>query len=542
MGLSRMKIKFLGAAQTVTGSCHVVEIGSAKFAVDCGMFQGSKEIKEKNYQDFQVDPKSLDFVILTHAHIDHSGLIPKLYKLGFKGPIYCNKATAELCKVMLPDSAYIQESEIERKNRKLSRAGQIPLEPIYTVEDAMNCLNQINPLNYDEKIQLAPGVEVCLRDAGHILGSSILELWLEENGKKCKVVFSGDLGQNNQPIIKDPTIIESADYVVMESTYGDRFHKDVQNRLEKLKQIIDETMKKGGNLVIPAFAVERTQDLLYDLNQLYTRGDLDASIDIYIDSPLAIAATEIFKNSSQLYDDETLEFIRNGRNPFNMPNLKYSRTQEESMQLNMAQGRTIIISASGMCEAGRIKHHLKHNLWRPESTVLFVGYQAAGTLGRNIMEGEKLVTIHGEKVNVKADIRNIEAYSAHADQAGLMGWLKKFSIPPQKVILVHGEPSSQQVLGDLIEKELKLPVVIPKWLDEIELLAREEMQAVQEIPRVTAAAPPAAAVTAALPEALQAEELYLQIRSRLNQMFQESTHTNHYTELMEKLKQIESSL
>lgn len=534
-----MKIKFLGAARTVTGSCHVVETDQLSFAVDCGMFQGSKELKEKNYQDFQVDPKSLQFIILTHAHIDHSGLVPKLCKLGFKGPIYCNKATAELLKVMLPDSAYIQESEVERKNRKLLRAGQMLIEPIYTVEDAMNCLAQITPINYDEKIQLAAGVEICLRDAGHILGSSILEVWLEEDGKKCKVVFSGDLGQNHQPLIKDPTNIDSADYVVMESTYGDRFHKDVLNRVEKLKQVIDFTMKKGGNLVIPAFAVERTQDLLYDLNILHTRGDLDPAIDIYIDSPLAIAATEIFKNSSQLYDAEALEYVNKGHHPLMIPNLKYSHTQEESMQLNNVQGKTIIISASGMCEAGRIKHHLKHNLWRPESTILFVGYQAAGTLGRNIMEGEKLVTIHGEKVNVKADIMNIEAYSAHADQAGLISWLKNFKTSPKKVILVHGEEKSQQVLGDLIQNDLKIPVFIPKWLDEFELLARDDRK---EVSDAVTAVPDRLPASSTLSEALQAEELYLQIRGRLNQVFQESTRTENYAALIEKLKNIEASL
>ncbi len=534
-----MKIRFLGAARTVTGSFHVVETDQLSFAIDCGMFQGSKELKEKNYQDFQVDPKSLQFLILTHAHIDHSGLIPKLCKLGFQGPIYCNKATAELCKVMLPDSAYIQESEVERKNRKISRAGLIPLEPIYTVEDAMNCLAQITPINYDEKIELAPGVEMCLRDAGHILGSSIVELWLEEDGKKCKAVFSGDLGQTRQPLIKDPTIIDSTDYLVMESTYGDRFHKDVLNRVEKLKQIIDDTMKKGGNLIIPAFAVERTQDLLYDLNILYTRGDLDPTIDIYIDSPLAIAATEIFKNSSQLYDAEAMEYVNSGHHPLKLPNLKYSRTQEESMQLNTIKGKTIIISASGMCEAGRIKHHLKHNLWRPESTVLFVGYQAAGTLGRNIMEGEKLVTIHGEKVTVKADIRTIEAYSAHADQGGLMAWLKKFSTVPKTVILVHGEEKSQKVLGDLIQKDLNIPVLIPKWLDEIEMVPRDEIKVISDS---VVAAPSPLVVSTTMSDALQAEELYLQIRSRQNQIFQESTRAENYAELIEKLKNIETFL
>lgn len=528
-----MKIRFLGAARTVTGSMHVMECGGHKFAIDCGLFQGSKEIKEKNYQDFKVDPQTLEFVILSHAHIDHSGLIPKLCKLGFSGPIYCNPATAELAKVMLPDSAHIQESEVERKNRKLNRAGQMPIEPIYTVEDATNCLAQFRPVNYDERVQLVEGVELCLRDAGHILGSSIVELFLEENDKKVKIVFSGDLGQENQPFIKDPTFIESADYVVMESTYGDRFHKDVLNRLEKLKQIIDETMKKGGNLIIPAFAVERTQDLLYDLNELYARGELDKNIDIYIDSPLAIAATDIFKKSSHLFDNETTNFVNNGHNPLDLPNLKYSQTKEESMQLNMVKGRTIIISASGMCEAGRIKYHLKHNLWRPESTVLFVGYQAEGTLGRKIMDGDKIVTIHGEQVNVKADIRHIEAYSSHADQAGLMGWLKKFTTPPRRVFLVHGEGNAQQVLADLIQKELHLVVVIPQWLDEYQLDTDEAMQAKSVYIQ------PEIAVNN---NALEAEALYLQLRTKLNLLYQDSISSSNFVELIDKLKKVSADL
>lgn len=528
-----MKIKFLGAARTVTGSMHVLECGEHRFALDCGLFQGSKEIKERNYQDFKVDPNTIDFVILSHAHIDHSGLLPKLCKLGFKGPIYCNFATAELAKVMLPDSAHIQETEVERKNRKLSRAGKMIIEPIYSVEDAMNCLSQIRPVNYDEIIKPADGIELRLRDAGHILGSSIVELWLNEDGKKVKIVFSGDLGQEDQPFIKDPTFIESADYVIMESTYGDRFHKDVLNRLEKLKTVIDETMKKGGNLIIPAFAVERTQDLLYDLNELYVRGDLDKNIAVYIDSPLAVAATEIFKNNSHLFDDETMKFINNGTHPLKLPSLKYSQTQEESMQLNTVPGRTIIISASGMCEAGRIKHHLKHNLWRPESTVLFVGYQAEGTLGRKILDGEKLVTIHGEQVMVKADIRQIEAYSSHADQAGLMNWLKQYDGTPQKVFLVHGEEKSQMKLADLIQKEINLPVVIPQWLEEYQLDAEET-----STEKVVSLRP----VPAVANLALEAEEMYLQLRIKLNRFYQDSITGQKYTELIDKLKKVSSEI
>ncbi|HPF20654.1 MAG TPA: MBL fold metallo-hydrolase [Syntrophomonas sp.] len=527
-----MKIKFLGAARTVTGSMHVIECGGLCFAMDCGLFQGSKEIKERNYQDFKVNPQTLDFVILSHSHIDHIGLVPKLCKLGFKGNIYCSFATAELAKVMLPDSAHIQETEVERKNRKLLRAGKIPLEPIYTVEDAMKCLSQFRPVNYDELFTPAEGVEVRLRDAGHILGSSIVELWLEEAGKRSKIVFTGDLGQTNQPFIKDPTFIESADYVVMESTYGDRFHKDVLNRVEKLKQVIDETMKKGGNLIIPAFAVERTQDLLYDLNELYVKGDLDESIDVYIDSPLAIAATEIFKKYTQLFDNETKNFVNNGFHPLELPHMKYSHSQEESMELNNIN-RSIIISASGMCEAGRIKHHLKYNLWRPESTILFVGYQAEGTLGRKILDGEKIVTIFGEQVTVKADIRQIEAYSSHADQSGLLSWLKRYDGTPKTVFLVHGEEKAQQTLAELIRRDIHLQVVIPQWLDEYPL---------DESMHIEPKAVPMQTETRITNRSLEAEELYLQLRMKLNRFYQDSITGQKYEELIDKMEKITSQL
>lgn len=523
-----MKIRFLGAARTVTGSFYVIETGQTRFAVDCGLFQGSKELKERNYKDFSVDPKSIDFMVLTHAHIDHSGLIPKLCRLGFTGPIYCNYATSDLCQVLLPDSGYIQESEVERKNRKNLRAGHELIEAIYTADDAVNALKQLRPVDYDELVQVSPEIELRLRDAGHILGSSIVELWLQENGRKIKLVFSGDLGQGNQPIIKDPTIIESADYLFMESTYGDRYHQGTTNRIDQFEQIIKEAMSKGGNLVIPAFAVERTQDLLYDLNVLYHDGRLDPGIDIYIDSPLAIAATEIFQRSVEYYDDETRRYLESGNHPLKLPNLKYSRSQEDSMQLNLVKNNTIIISASGMCDAGRIKHHLKHNLWRAESTILFVGYQAIGTLGRRLLDGEKLVTIHGEEVAVKADIKRIEAYSAHADQGGLLSWVKQFDIPPKTIFLVHGEEASQQALADLIKKELNIPVVVPGWLDEFELQAGDERQKfmLKEEQDVS--------------KSILAEELYLNLRTRLNQLFKDASTEGQYDELIAKLKELDS--
>lgn len=529
-----MKLQFLGAAKTVTGSFFLVDTGNTRFAVDCGLFQGPKEIKERNYNKFAVDPGSIDFLILTHAHIDHIGLTPKLYKEGFKGPVYCSHATEELAGVLLPDSGHIQESEVERKNRKLKRAGKKLLSPIYTSEDAVECLSQLRSLNTDEIISLAPGIEVRLRDAGHILGANIVELWIEEEGRKLKLVFTGDLGNGNQPIVKDPAIIENADYVIMESTYGSRYHKDVNNRVEKLSEIIAETMRKGGNLVIPSFAVERTQDLLYDLNDLYSKGLLSSNIDIYIDSPLAIAATKIFQKHTEYYDHETRQLLDSGDHPLEFPNLKYSRTQQESMALNLVKRNTIIISASGMCDAGRIKHHLKHNLWRPESTILFVGYQAVGTLGRRIIEGEKLVAIHGEQVAVKADIRSIDSYSAHADRTGLISWLKNFVVPPRGIFLVHGEEESQLSLGDAVKNELNIPVYIPDWLEEFELKPSENLQKEKtswtDITDIDT------------DDAIQAEKKYLELRLKLNNIFQQHYNEKKHKQILEIIEKLDNNL
>lgn len=528
-----MKLKFLGAAKTVTGSFFLLEANNVKFAIDCGLFQGNEELKQRNYREFVVDPKSIDFLILTHAHIDHSGLIPKLCKHGFKGLIYCSRASEELAKVLLPDAGFIQESEVERKNRKRKRAGDKLLEPIYTAQDATDCLAQLKSLNLDEIVQIAPGIEIRLRDAGHILGSCIVEVWIEENGHKQKLVFTGDLGNNNQPIIKDPAVIESADYLIMESTYGDRCHKDVEKRRDQLKQVIDEAMQKGGNLVIPSFAVERTQDLLYDLHQLHRSGELDPSIDIYIDSPLAIAATQIFQRSVEDYDFETRKLLDEGSHPLTLPNLKFSRTQEDSMLLNTVKGHTIIISASGMCDAGRIKHHLKHNLWREESTILFVGFQAVGTLGRRILDGEKLVKIHGEQVAVNAAIRNIDAYSAHADRNGLISWVRGFNSLPRKIFLVHGEENAQMSLAETLANEFHIPVQIPDWQNEFELLYDKEQDAVESTFKP---------LPDGLEKALRAEKMYLDLTMRLNNYFREQWNTKDYDKLIESIKLLESKL
>ncbi len=528
-----MKLRFLGAARTVTGSFFVMEANGLRFGVDCGMFQGGKDVRERNYQNFVVNPRELDFLILTHAHIDHSGLIPKLCNFGFKGPIYCTYATAELATIMLPDSGHIQEMEVERKNRSLVRAGKPPLRPIYTVEEAEKCLSQFRPVNYDEMISPAKDIQFRLRDAGHILGSAVVELWVTEPQGTIKLVFTGDIGRSNQPFVKDPTPIESADYLIMESTYGNRLHQENFNRQEMLREVIQYTMTKGGNLIIPSFAVERTQDLLFDLSALYEKGELSPDIPIYLDSPLAISATDVFRRMVTSWDDETRRMHYQGRNPLDLPNLKFSRTVQESMRLNDISGGAIIISASGMCDAGRIKYHLKQNLWRPEATILFVGYQAQGTLGRRILDGEKLVRIHGEEIVVKADIRVIEGYSAHADRAGLLSWLKNFKVSPMSVFLVHGEEEALSSLADAIKREFRLRVAIPNWLDEIELAHRVETE--MEAPVGFEER------RERLAEALQAEEMYLKVRLKLNELFQEHWEKGDYQRIIEYLNKIDNT-
>ncbi|MDW7738662.1 MAG: MBL fold metallo-hydrolase [Bacillota bacterium] len=464
-----MRIKFLGAAQTVTGSFYVIETEKTTFAIDCGMFQGSAALEDRNKAAYTINPESVEFLILTHAHIDHSGLIPKLCKAGFKGKIYCSTATKDLCEVMLPDSGHIQEWEANKNNYELEKSNQSLIEPLYNVQDAANALKQFSIVDLDEAKQVATDVKFIFREAGHILGSCIAEIWIEEKNGKIKLVFSGDLGRPGQPFIRDPAFIEEADYLVLESTYGDHLHPEMPDRPEYLKKIIDETMKEGGNLIIPSFAVERTQDLLYDLSILQSQERLDPNIEIYLDSPLAIKATEIFKQNIELYDRETNHLIKIGHHPLKMPNLKYSSTKAESIKLNDRNSNTIIISASGMCDAGRIQYHLLHNLWRPESTVLFVGYQAEGTLGRQIISGDKNVELFGKQITVKARIEDNRAYSAHADQRDLLNWLKGIKHKPKTIYIVHGEEDAQTALSKKIWEEFKIETVIPDWLDEVEL-------------------------------------------------------------------------
>lgn len=458
-----MNIQFLGAAEITSGACYLVRSGDQQVLIDCGMFHGPEELKQRNYGDFPFDPSEIDAVLLTHAHIDHSGLLPKLVKHGFAGPIYATAVTVDLCEIMLADSGYIQESEVERLNRRRSRRGQELLTPIYTVADVDIAMKQFKRMVYDEEVQILPTMRARFRDAGHILGAAIVELWVTEGEETTKVVFSGDLGNLDQPIVQDPTFIAETDILVIESTYGTRHHENRGDRLEHLAEVVNSTMKRGGNLLIPAFALGRTQDILYSLRVLQDEGRIP-SLNIYIDSPLATKATEVFQKHARVFDYETRTMIRDGRSPFEAPNVHYTESVQESMRLNSVSGGLVIISASGMADAGRIKHHLKHNLWRKPAGVLFVGYQAQGTLGRRLQDGAKEVRIHGEMVRVAASIETIPGFSAHADQGALLHWLRRFR-HIGRVFVTHGEKESCHGFAELVRGELGVPVVVPK-LDE----------------------------------------------------------------------------
>ena len=467
-----MKITFLGATKTVTGSNYLVEAAGKKFLVDCGMWQGKKELEEENFDEFDFNPAEIDFMLLTHAHIDHSGRIPKLYNEGFKNKIYAHKATCDLCALMLPDSGHIQEMESEWKNRKRMRKGLEARDPLYTAEQAARCLEIFEPVQYDQIIDITPDIHVRFNDAGHMLGSSIIELWVNENGKQTKTVFTGDLGNNDIPLLSEPTMIEDADFLVMESTYGSRKHIKNDQKAEMFLDIVSETLDNKGTVVIPSFAVGRTQEILYELNKIKETKDDEKFIKeyetlmkapVYVDSPLAISATEVFKENMDLFDEETQEEIKKGDHPLEFPGLKFTTTADESKALNENPEPCIIISASGMCEVGRIKHHLKHNIWNPNSTILFVGYQAPGTLGRSIVDGAKKVKIFGEEFSVKARIEYIEGYSGHADQEWLLNFVYSFIKKPKHIFLVHGEPNGQLVLKNKIVDTTQIPVTIPGY-------------------------------------------------------------------------------
>ena len=483
--MSMIRVTCLGGAGTVTGSNYLIETpGGKKFLVDCGLFQGGKQIESRNWDPWGFSPPELEAVFLTHAHIDHSGRLPKLVKDGYKGKIYTSPPTAELCEVMLLDSAHIQEMDAEWQTRKNRRNGKPDVLPLYTIEDAQATLPHFKPTERDHVIEIEPGVKLRLRNAGHILGSSILELWIEENGEKTKLVFSGDLGRSHQLIVKDPHEIFDADYLFMESTYGDRKHKSFDDSKAELLEAINYSYSHGEKIIIPAFAVERTQEILYILGELDRAGKLP-DIPIYLDSPLAIKATEIFRKNKKYYDEEAQAIVEEGYDPLDMPRLKFTLTTQESMEINEVQGSAIVIAANGMCTAGRIKHHLKHNLWREGVSLVIVGYQAVGTTGRKIVEGAKRVKIFRENVAVNARVFTIGGFSAHADQDDLLEWVSHFESNP-KVFVVHGEPASSQALADLIHQRFNLEAHVPRWKERLILKPR---QVAVEAPKIEEAQP-----------------------------------------------------
>lgn len=467
-----MEISFLGAANMVTGSNYLISTDHYKILLDCGQFQGSKEIEKLNRVSFPFNPEEIDFILLSHAHIDHSGRIPKLVKEGFKGKIFCTRATADLADILLRDSGHIHEMETIWENRKRLRTGLDPIEPLYTVTDAENSMQYFNPVLYDQVVKVNESIRLCFRDAGHILGSSIIELWIQENEKELKIVFSGDLGLKNKPLLKDPSYIKEADYLIIESTYGNRVHENIHNRINQLVNIVHKTIKNGGTVVIPSFAVGRTQELIYEFNRFYDYREKYKDflwVPVYIDSPLAISATEIFRKHADCFDEEAKEYILKGDNPLDFYNLHFTLTTEESKKLNASEEPKIILSASGMCEAGRIKHHLKHHLWEKNSSIVFVGYQAEGSLGRTIKDGAKTVKIFGEKIVVQAEIYTIEGFSGHADKNGLLDWIRGFEKKPKKIFVVHGEADATSNLAHLIKNEFQIDTIVPNLYDQFNL-------------------------------------------------------------------------
>ena len=449
-----MKVQFIGAAHEVTGSCTLLEVGGRYYMVDCGMEQGTDVFQNI---PLPVNAADIEAVFVTHAHIDHTGMLPKLYKDGFKGPIYATHATCDLCNIMLRDSAHIQESEAQWRNRKAERAGNPTVEPTYTVADAEGTLRLMRRCNYDEPIRVAEGIVLRLTDIGHLLGSAAVELWLTEGDQTRKIVFSGDVGNQDQPIINNPKTVEEADYLVIESTYGNRLHSGERgDAVGELAQCIQRAFDRGGNVVIPSFAVGRTQEMLYAIREIKQKGLVKGheGFPVYVDSPLAVEATGIFLQCDiTCLDPETRAVLQEGYNPIWSPGVQLSVTSDDSKQINVDQRPKVILSASGMCEAGRIRHHLKHNLWRPESIVLFVGYQADGSMGRRLQDGAKSVKLFGEEIAVHAEIATLHGTSGHADQAGLLNWLHSFKRKPATVFVNHGDEDSVECFKSLLQQE-----------------------------------------------------------------------------------------
>ena len=479
-----MKLMFIGAAHEVTGSCHYLEVGGKHILVDYGMEQGINVFENA---PLPVDEALIDYVFLTHAHVDHSGLLPLLYARGFRGQIYMTDASADLCSIMLRDCAHIQMMESEWKNRKAKRSEYVAKqEPLYTMEDADGVIKRIIPCHYGREVQVCDGVKIRFTDIGHLLGSSSIEVWLTEDGRTKKIVFSGDIGNKDQPLLKAPAFTAQADYVVMESTYGDRLHTTEKvDYVKELASILKETFDRGGNVVIPSFAVGRTQEMLYFLRQVKVDRLVEGheNFQVYVDSPMAVEATEIFQeNRMECFGEEAMKLVREGINPISFAGLKLAITSEESKEINFNDTPKVIISASGMCEAGRIRHHLKHNLWREECTILFVGYQAVGTLGRSIVEGVEEVKLFGETIRVRAQIKQLVGMSGHADKNGLIEWINGFEEKPKKVFVVHGEDSVCMSFVECLKIEHGQRAYAPYSGTEFDLLSNQFLYEAEPVP------------------------------------------------------------
>ena len=461
-------VQILGAAEEVTGSCHLVTAGDKLLLLDCGLIQGQRKDEARNKEPFRFDPRTIDAVVLSHAHIDHSGRLPMLVKAGYSGPIYTHRASRDLCRIMLKDSAFLNEKDAEWENRKRLRKGLEPVEALYTLEDAQLAMSLFKGLVYRKKTRILPNVTLRLNDAGHILGSSIIELWLEDQGLVRKLVFSGDIGRPGMPILQDPAFIEEADLVIMESTYGDRLHRSWKETQSEIQTVVEKSTSSRGNILIPAFAVGRTQEILYMLARYYREWKLDRW-RIFLDSPLAIEATRIFTRHSELFDKDMKDLWQQQQAQSILPNLHISRTSNQSMALNRIHSGAMIIAGSGMCTGGRIKHHLKHNIWRRECHVIITGFQAQGTTGRALVDGASYIRLWGETVRVAAGIHTVGGLSAHADQQGLKTWYSQFNDRPP-VLLVHGETDSLESLGNILKNELNAPVTIARRGQVVDLV------------------------------------------------------------------------
>ncbi len=464
-----MKVSFLGASRLVSGSCYLVQTKYKKFLIDCGLFRGEESINRLNYLPFPFRPEEIDFIILSHAHIDHCGRIPQLFREGFNGQIYCTKSTMELCSIMLPDSGQIQERDAEEENQRRLRTGEPFVGPLYGVEDALDCLMLFRGVPYQYKVSIDENISFRFQDAGHVLGSASIELWINEDGKTSKWVFSGDIGRKNKPFLKNPQRIKEADYIVIESTYGGRKNRPYRQEVKKLFSIIDKTLKRGGDVIIPAFALQRTQDIIYELSHYYNlqlkrSSNKDKKLKklrFYLDSPLAIAVTKIYRNNPQDFAQKDLRIMEDKNQLLDFQSLRMTSTANASKQINRSKKSKIIISAGGMCDGGRIQYHLKEHIWKKETSVIFVGYQAEGTLGKRIVSGEKSLDILDEMVDVKAEIHHLDGFSSHADRDELTWWLKGLKDKPKKVFIVHGEKEESESFAEQVEQKLGFDTHIP---------------------------------------------------------------------------------